>query len=253
MGTKISEPIIVLAGGFGTRLKSVVSDVPKPLAPVNGRTFLDFLMDSLKDQGATRVILSLHYLPELVMQHFEMRKGEWPFPIEFCVEPKPLGTGGAIKFVAKEKNLTNAVWITNGDTWMENGLFQINEMLTPELRQQDWIGVRWVENANRYGRVMFDSTGRVESFIDRKEDDESGWIHAGISYVQVSELLKIEKESFSLEKEYFSQELAKQNLFAAQLKGDFIDIGTPEDYARFQQLVSHGKRSASKKPRDQLS
>lgn len=232
------DPVIVLAGGFGTRLKSVVSDVPKPLAPVNGRTFLDFLMDALQDQGASRVILSLHYLPELVIQHFERRKGQWKFPIEYCVESKPLGTGGAVRFVVNEKKLTQAVWVANGDTWMEQGFSQMNADIEAEHRKFNRIGVRHVPNANRYGRVMFDSSGRVESFVDRKDGDEPGWIHSGISYVQVGDLARIEKESFSLEKEHFPRVLAENRLFATQLKGDFIDIGTPEDYVRFQKLVS---------------
>lgn len=240
---QIPEPIIVLAGGFGTRLKKAVSNVPKPLAPVQDRTFLDFLMDSLREQGATRVILSLHHMAGAIIKHFDAQKSNWPFRIEYCVEHEPLGTGGAVRYAIEKHGLDGGVWVCNGDTWIDGGICEVNQIRGLSEPLKNWIGVLHLEDAVRYSRVIFDSTNRVVSFEDKKPDLKPGWIHAGITLVQASDLIKQSAGTFSLEKDFLSKLSAEGCLNAAKLNGSFIDIGTPEDYLRFQELVLSKKKS----------
>lgn len=234
---KIDEPVILLAGGFGTRLRSVVADVPKPLAPVAGRTFLDFLLDSLMEEGAQRVIVSLHYMADYAIEYLSKNKSRWSFDLEFCVEEKPLGTGGAIRFVAEKAAISGSAWVFNADTWMENGLKNMNRSIPSELRSANWLGVRHVNNASRYGRVIFDPNNRVLSFEEKKAGDEPGWIYAGISLLNINSLKETEMKVFSVENHHFPKLRDAGTLYASPLAGDFIDIGTPEDYERFKVLA----------------
>src|SRR3989344_3377185 len=108
---------IILAGGFGTRLRSVVADSPKPMALIHGKPFLAYLLDYLTSQGITDVVLSVHYLREQIETYFKTNYNG--ISIRYAVEEQPLGTGGAIKHALNYINISSPVFVLNGDTFLK--------------------------------------------------------------------------------------------------------------------------------------
>ena len=220
---------IILAGGFGTRLRSVVSDVPKPMAPVAGRPFLAYLLDRLKSQGYKHVVLATGYLHEKVEEYFGKEyKG---LAVDYARELSPLGTGGAIVNALQQCTEAN-VTVLNGDT-----MFDIDH---EELccRADEWHApltavLRWVPDAGRYGSVEVDGDGRITAFREKDPATGSGYINGGIYRMQRSLLDGYAVGTqFSFEKEVL-QALGKPfRAYAAD--GYFIDIGIPDDYQRAQ-------------------
>lgn len=220
---------IILAGGFGTRLRSVVSNVPKPMAPVAGRPFLAYVLDRLKGQGYSHVVLATGYLHEKVEEYFG--KDYHGITIDYAHELSPLGTGGAI-VNALQHCSEDFITVLNGDT-----MFDIDH---EELcrRADQWqtpltAVLRWVPDAGRYGSVEVDSNGLITAFREKDPATGSGMINGGIYRLQRSLLdgYAVGKQ-FSFEKEVL-QALGKPfRAYAAN--GYFIDIGIPEDYQRAQ-------------------
>lgn len=220
---------IILAGGFGTRLRSVVSNVPKPMAPVAGRPFLAYVLDRLKGQGYEHVVLATGYLHEKVEEYFS--KDYNGLAIDYARELSPLGTGGAI-VNALQHCSEDFITVLNGDT-----MFDIDH---DELcrRADEWQAsltavLRWVPDAGRYGSVEVDSNGLITAFREKDPATGSGMINGGIYRLQRSLLDGYAVgEQFSFEKEVL-QPLGKPfRAYAAD--GYFIDIGIPEDYQRAQ-------------------
>lgn len=227
---------IILAGGFGTRLQGVVSDVPKCMAPVAGKPFLAYLFSSLEEAGFTHIILSLGYKHEVIENwlstlHTKMK-------ISYVVETEPLGTGGAVKFAASVAT-EEAVFILNGDTY-----FGVNyaEMLQTHHRANAdaTLALRQMYNFERYGVVETDATtGRILQFRE-KQFCLSGLINGGV-YLIRREVLNQLPNKCSLEKEYFETHLSSAVLTGYPSNGFFIDIGIPEDYTQAQLDFKDGK------------
>ena len=220
---------IILAGGFGTRLRSVVSDVPKPMAPVAGKPFLAYVLDRLKGQGYSHIVLATGYLHEKVEEYFGMEYNG--LAIDYARELSPLGTGGAI-VNAMQHCTEECVTVLNGDT-----MFDIDH---EELcrRSDEWHApltavLRWVPDAGRYGTVEVDDSGLITAFSEKDPSTGSGYINGGIYRLQRSLLDGYAIGApFSFEKEVL-QALGKPfRAYAAD--GYFIDIGIPEDYQRAQ-------------------
>ena len=218
-----------MAGGFGTRLAGVVSDVPKPMAPVAGRPFLTYLLDNLKAQGVTHVVLAVCHLKECIMDYFgsEYQGME----IEYSVEDSPLGTGGAIcqalKLCREER-----VFVCNGDSFLGVDLnalrtysnahdFQISIVLKP------------LRNFSRYGTVETGEQGIVRSFREKQPCAE-GKINGGVYDIKRNALLDYPTR-FSMEQDCFPLLLESGQVGSVESNGYFIDIGIPEDYARVQE------------------
>lgn len=220
---------IILAGGFGTRLRSVVSDVPKPMAPVAGRPFLAYVLDRLKGQGYSHVVLATGYLHEKVEEYFGKEFNG--LAIDYARELSPLGTGGAI-VNALQHCTEDFITVLNGDT-----MFDIDH---DELcrHADEWHApltavLRWVPDAGRYGSVEVDGDGLITAFSEKDPATGSGLINGGIYRMQ-RHLLDgyAVGTQFSFEKEVL-QPLGKPfRAYAAD--GYFIDIGIPEDYQRAQ-------------------
>ncbi len=219
---------LILAGGFGTRLRSAVPDVPKPLAPIKGRTFLDWLIEALVWYGATGVTLSVHYEWEKIRDHFEENRP--PVPLNLAIEKTPLGTGGGMKFALKECPQDSPVMVLNGDSFARidyRALYRDHAKsglpLTMVLRQ--------MEDTGRYGRVE-EEDGVITSFEDGKPG-RAGLINAGI-YVLDPKLFSDTKlpAAFSFEKDFLPKRLEKIQPAAFITDDYFIDIGIPEDYER---------------------
>lgn len=222
---------IVLAGGFGTRLQSVVSDVPKPLAPVAGRPFLCYLLDELLRQGYSRVVLATGYLHEKVEACFGTDyRG---MAIAYARETTPLGTGGAM-LNALQHCREESVTVLNGDTLLRTSLIEFQEF---HLQKRGPLSVvlREVPDAGRYGAVDIDADGRIVSFHEKDPSHGAGLINGGI--YQLNRALLVGRavgEPFSFEKEVLQSRYRSERFFGLLSEGYFIDIGVPEDYARAQ-------------------
>lgn len=222
---------VILAGGFGTRLRSVVSDVPKPLAPVAGRPFLAYVLDALVRQGYGHAVLATGYMHEKVEECFgnEYRG----LKISYARELTPLGTGGAI-VNALQHCTADSVTVLNGDTLFLADLAQL-ERFADSKGTQLAIVLRAVPDAGRYGAVETDNEGRITAFREKDPSAEAGNINGGIYRLQ-RRLLNgyAVGQQFSFEKEVMQQRYATEAFYAYADGAYFIDIGVPEDYQRAQ-------------------
>ncbi|EPE3793672.1 D-glycero-D-manno-heptose 1-phosphate guanosyltransferase [Campylobacter lari] len=214
---------IVLAGGLGTRLKSVVQDLPKPMAPINGKPFLTFVLEYLKKQGITEIVLSVSYKYELIQEHF---KDEFEgMKIRYNIEEELLGTGGAIKDALKL--IQNQAYVLNGDT-----IFDIDLKKLVLNDNKICIALKQMQNFDRYGTVNVDDQGIVTSF-EEKVFKKQGLINGGI-YLLKKDIF----DEFDLEKKFSFEEFLQENFkllkIQTQIFDDyFIDIGVPQDYKFF--------------------
>ncbi|HNX44923.1 MAG TPA: nucleotidyltransferase family protein [Bacteroidales bacterium] len=225
-----SKPdVIVLAGGLGTRLQDAVPGVPKCMATLAGKPFLEYLLNYLQNNRLQRVILSLGYLADVVKEHFGDRYGT--LALEYSIEDEPLGTGGAVKR-ALPLAATESVFVLNGDTFFDVDL--------PEMLHQHnlskalvTIALHEAQNAGRYGVVAINSDGRITSFSEKQPGVGRGLINGGIYLVEKDYLSEHPLTgTFSLEKDLFQQECHSTMIYGYHSNGYFIDIGIPDDYRR---------------------
>ena len=166
--------VIILAGGFGTRLRSISQDVPKPLMPVGNRRFLDFVIGWLLKSDIKKIVLSLHYKPEIFREYLANRS--FPAAIDTIVEPVPMGTGGAIKYVLEKTEVADTFGVINGDTFLD---FDLRTM-ADNFRSSNcsaMLGLSRVEDAARYGIVSYRNT--LALAFSEKGSTEAGWINNG--------------------------------------------------------------------------
>jgi D-glycero-alpha-D-manno-heptose 1-phosphate guanylyltransferase len=225
---------IILAGGFGTRLQDVVKEVPKPLAPINGKPFLVLLLQQLATfKHIKNVILALGYKAEAVIEYFE--KHPPPIPLIYSLEKEPLGTGGCLLH-AMEASVADEFLVMNGDSYLD---FSFEGMQTHHrTKQADFtMAVLEVADGSRYGKVEFNEHFRIEGFKEKTGAVAPCWISAGIYLVKRNCLSSLAcGKSFSLEKEGFSS-LLKKRMIAYPCQGTFIDIGTKESYSEAQKVL----------------
>lgn len=220
---------IVLAGGLGTRLRAVVSNLPKTLAPVNGRPFLDIPLGFLDSSGLIdKVVLAVGYMSEKIVEEYSNRR-DFGFRIEFSVEKEPLGTGGAIKKALCLVD-SNEVLALNGDSFAE---LDIQELLRfHKVKDADMsIALKRVIDAGRFGSVILDeSTGRVTAFKEKSKEPISGFINAGVYLFNRGIFDTVEaQKNLSIETDLFP-DFVHGRLFGLPFEGRFIDIGIPETY-----------------------
>ncbi len=225
---------IVLAGGFGTRLRAVVSDVPKPMAPVAGRPFLEHVLRGLAAQGVPRAVLSVGYLHEQIVAHFGQRfEG---MAVDYEIEASPLGTGGAIA-AALGRCSGEAVLVLNGDTWLDLDLAALLALWAAS--REPVIVAREVPDVARYGALEVEggaTGGRVLRFAEKGRQGP-GLINAGV-YVLPRDLFGGQPPAppFAIEADVLAPLVQRATVRAFVCDGEFIDIGIPEDYARAQQM-----------------
>jgi D-glycero-alpha-D-manno-heptose 1-phosphate guanylyltransferase len=223
-------PCVVLAGGMGTRLRSAVPDLPKCLAPVGDRPFLELQLRALQDQGVTRFVLSLGHMAGAVLE--AVAKIELQAPIECVVESSPLGTGGAVLNAMQEAALDEA-WVVNGDTYIDAGLLPMTPPLDLAGGEQARMAVVRVQDRSRYGGVDIED-GRVRAFVEKGRQGP-GLINAGLYRMHRQAFNGCAAgDAFSMETQLMPRLLPTGALRATTLAGDFIDIGIPEDYFRFR-------------------
>lgn len=222
---------IILAGGFGTRLSTVVSDVPKPMAPIKGRPFLEYLLDDLNEKGINRIILAVGYKKEIIKSHFKEKYKN--IDIVYSDEDVPLGTGGAIK---KALTLTKDedIFIINGDTFFDVDLkemYQFHKKNSSKLT----LAIKDMEKFDRYGSLILEED-KIIKFEEKKYIDK-GYINGGIYLIDKNLLIQEKKESFSFEKEILENKNFQIEKYGYKSEGYFIDIGIPEDYYRFKEII----------------
>lgn len=218
--------IILLAGGMGTRLQSVVRDVPKPMAPVAGKPFLEWLLLHLQPYRPGQFILSTGYKHEVVEACFGNNFNG--IPIRYAIENEPLGTGGAIQF-AMEYAQSDHCLVINGDTW-----FDINHQALFDFHMNNkalfTMALKPITNPYRYGTVEMEGA-RITRFLEKDPSIPMGLINTGV-YCISKEILPYfpALRSFSLEKDFMEPKTAEIPMYGFVSDGYFIDIGIPEDY-----------------------
>ncbi len=219
--------LLILAGGFGTRLQFINQGVPKALLPVGNQVFLDKILKNILKFDIDHIYLSLHYKPDLFEEY--LKNSSHSNKITPIIEPEPMGTGGAIKYVIQNTSISSPFFVINGDT-LSNLNFDKMSVVFHESDYDAMIGISFVNNASRYGTVKFEKDCLTE-FIE-KGNQMSGWINNG-HYLMNIKVFDDISGKFSIEHDVFPRLAAegRMGIFPV-LDDDFIDIGIPEDYQR---------------------
>ena len=230
---------IVLAGGLGTRLRSAVPDLPKPMAPIAGRPFLAYQLDYWLGQGVKRFVLSVGYLHEAIVDHFgRVYRGA---PLDYAVEQTPLGTGGAVLLALDRlQGSRDPFLLLNGDTYFEVNLGTLAEFHA--LRQSEWTFALFrCAQADRYMGMGVDAHGRITAL--KSGSAEPGRLANGGVYLVDPRVLRegawLPGAKFSLEDDLLPAAFAAgRRFYGCESTGAFIDIGVPEDYLRAPAMLA---------------
>lgn len=227
----MGDEAIILAGGLGTRLRPVVSDVPKPLAPVAGRPFIAWLLDNLEAAGIRRVILAAGYGAQVLQR--AIGHGWGRMSVDYSVEDRPLGTGGALKLAAARVQ-GNGVHVLNGDTFLalDRKAFARETLASGCIAG---VALADVADAWRYGAVEL-VDGRVIGFSEKGRSGPAR-INAGAYFLTPAAIARLPvADAFSFESAVLEQLVTERQLAGFTATERFIDIGVPEDYALAQLL-----------------
>ena len=216
---------IILAGGKGTRLKAVTGDLPKPMVDINGTPFLFKLMRKLESFGCKKIVLSLGYQADYVMEQVR-NQNVVKCKVEYSIETKPLGTGGALKMAASHIEGTHFIAL-NGDTYsdLDYGLLS---KYSKANRLDIIIAALEVEDSSRYGALDIDHKSNRLISMSEKGTSGMGFINSGTYVFPKSTITEISLNEFSLETDLLSKSIAPCKVF--RFNGSFIDLGIPEDY-----------------------
>ena len=226
--------VIILAGGLGTRLASVVKDVPKPMAPVADKPFLDHILNALPLGHVNKIILAVGYKSDKVINYYGDNFEE--IPIVYSVEDEPLGTGGGIVLALNHVTQDTAL-ILNGDTFFDvnyEDFWQIHKDSNAPIT----LALKQMQSPDRYGTVLMEKNTIVK-FNEKVKNLSSGLINGGCYWVNRNILEVLPKvEKYSFEKDFLEVSVQKNYLAGYISDGLFIDIGIPEDYERAQQIFA---------------
>ena len=215
------DTAVILAGGKGTRIKSVHPDLPKPLIPISGKPFLQWQIEYLKNYGVNRIILSIGYMAEKIIDYFTKNPVD-DVEIIFAIEEKPLGTGGAVKFVAEKYN-PGWSFVCNGDTLCPADLNAVKKI--GECRAAILVSKK--EDVTDYGSVVIDENDGIIAFMEKGEKTGEGWVNAGMYLIDL-EWAKSwsDKIPLSNETDVFTA-LSPDELKVWRTDVPFLDIGVP--------------------------
>lgn len=226
--------VIILAGGLGTRLRSVVSEVPKCMAPVAGKPFLWYLLKYLTKYKVSRVILSVGHLREVIIDWIDENGDKFPFSFDYAIETEPLGTGGGIK-LALEKARESNVAVLNGDTFFDvdlNTLYEEHRLYPSTVS----TALKPMKDFDRYGRVVLDEVQHTVKSFEEKKYCKEGFINGGVYLINRDfHLFDGLPDKFSFETEVLEPLSARERVCGFIHNGYFIDIGIPEDYEKANQ------------------
>lgn len=227
--TKIKEAII-LAGGLGTRIKSLFPDIPKCMVPVAGRPFLDYILLKLYAQGVEKVILSVGHKKQIIRNHYGSVFKK--LSIVYSEETEPLGTGGAIKRALRNCDQESCL-VLNGDSYLD---FNISEFFLKINFTKLNILTVMVNERSRYGALLIDDLSAEISF--KKEISGPGYINSGVYILNHNFFNDIDESSFSFEYKFLDKGINTQNCNLIYSNSKFIDIGTPEDFQRSDSFIN---------------
>ncbi|HEU4716454.1 MAG TPA: nucleotidyltransferase family protein [Bacteroidia bacterium] len=235
------KEVIILAGGFGTRLRSVIAGIPKPMADISGKPFLHYLLSHVQKAGAEKVILSVGYKAEIIEAHFG--RNYLGMEIIYAFENEPLGTGGGIR-LAMEKCEGENVLTMNGDSFFGISLNALSEFHA-QHNADATLALRKVSDASRYGTIETGTGSRILSFREKNPAvTGEALINAGVYLLRRELFLGKTRggKAFSIENDFFAPNAATLRFYGMKSDDYFIDIGIPEDYERakkeFVQLYS---------------
>jgi NDP-sugar pyrophosphorylase family protein len=224
----------VLCGGHGTRLRPVLADRPKSMAPISGTPFLQLLLDRLRSQGIDDLILGTGYMAERIQRYFGCGN-QFGVLIRYSREDEPLGTGGALKLA--EPLISDPVLVLNGDSYVEWSLVPMLELF--RAKDADMVVVlQAVADVTRYGSVAVDRDGRITQFVEKGASTGPGLINAGVYLLRKQIVRDLPaKTAISLEREVFPR-LLDRGVYGLVCTGLFIDIGIPDDFKQAQTLLA---------------
>lgn len=229
---------VLLAGGLGTRLRSVVSDRPKPMALVDGKPFMEYVIMQLKKYGIGEIIFAVGYKGSMVEEYFKDGR-KLGVKVSYAYEEELLGTAGAIKNAGKLVT-DDRFFVLNADTFYQMDYSRLTK-LAGEQGLDMALVLRRVEDVSRYGRAELDGEGRLVSFNEKTEEKRPGTINGGVYLMRRELLAEIPDGKVSLENEMIPKWLGEHRALGGFVNdGYFIDIGIPEDYLKFKQDVEEG-------------
>lgn len=231
--------LLVLAGGFGTRLQAVVPALPKALAPVGGVPFLQLQIEHWIAQGIHSFAFLLHHQADLIISFLQREKQVGALigcEVRWLVEPKPMDTGGAVAYAVEQIGLTGNFLVTNADSWLGTGIADVIKAKPPAM------AVIRLQDTSRYGRVLFNQQKQIISFVEKNNIQGVGWINAGLCLLNAESFQEWNHLPFSLERQTFPALVACGKLKAITLETDFIDIGVPDDYYGFCRWIAAGRK-----------
>lgn len=229
--------IIILAGGLGTRLRSIVSHLPKCMAPVNDKPFIAYVINYFLQQSITEFIFSIGYKHEPIETYLNTQYST--ISIQYSIEEEPLGTGGAIKKACALTTNKN-VFVTNGDTLFKANISALQNLHVNE-NADCTLALKPMKNFDRYGVIELNKDNSIKSFSEKKYY-EQGLINGGLYILNVENFLSTAlPEKFSFETDYLEKYYNQHKIFGLVQDEYFIDIGIPEDYARAQEELNDGK------------
>lgn len=226
---------IILAGGLGTRLRSVLPDLPKPMAPINERPFLEHQLDYWIKQGINHFVLSVGYLHEVIIDHFGSSYNG--VKIDYVVEQTPLGTGGGLLLAAKTIGENEPFLVLNGDTYFAVDLKVLIKFSS--ANKADWcFSLFRTSEEGRYMGMDVSPSGKIISLKSGTGQLANGGVY-WVSSNSVLPEISSQGKKLSLEDDIFSDALVSgQRLFGVEFEGTFIDIGVPEDYHRASTVLA---------------
>lgn len=223
--------VCVLAGGLGRRLWPLTETVPKPMAPVNGKPFLHKVLSHMAAQGFDRFVLAVGYLWEKIADHFG-DGSRFGWRIEYSVEPRPMGTGGAVLWA--QPAWGTEVLVINGDTHLQEDYRPMVELHRRQRLPATMALVRQ-EECSRFGKVGF-RAGKVTAFCEKSCAHGPGWINAGVYLLSKRAFDGFDRgQAFSLEREVFPSLCPRIGAYLCNCR--FDDIGTPESLEAYRDLV----------------
>ena len=236
----MDRQVVILAGGLGTRLRSVVQDVPKPMADIQGKPFLEYLLQLLIQNGYQNFLFLVGYKGDMIKSYFG-DGSKFGVNIEYSNEETPLGTGGAL-FNAWDK-LSDDFFLINGDTFFDIQ-YEILEDFVTSKNHEFLIALRYSDDLSRYGIIEIDDNYKVISFFEKDQVQENridGYINSGVYSVK-KEILEPyyktwEEEPISLENRIIPELVEHGKVYGLPIGGKFIDIGVPQDYVKAQKII----------------
>lgn len=223
--------VIILAGGLGTRLRSVIgNEIPKCMAPVAGKPFLWYLLRYLCHYDVKRVVISVGHLRHVIIEWLDQSQEMYPFNIDYSIETQPLGTGGGIR-LALDKCKEKDVVVLNGDTFFNVNLddFFSTHKLSSSLIS---LALKPMTKFDRYGRVLINMTSHKIHAFQEKRYCEDGLINGGVYAIKKEHVTWPGENKFSFETDVLEKMVTSGNLYGFDYNAYFIDIGIPQDYEK---------------------